>query len=163
MIVVFEPMDEEHRQPVIDILNHYVEHSFAAYIEQPVPYEAYGMFLKMAAGYPAFAARDEGGRVVGFGMLRAHNPFPTFVHTAEVSYFLHPDHCGRGIGTLLLERLLAAGRERGITTVLASISSLNEGSIRFHAKHGFVECGRFQGVCRKKGQALDTVWMQKTL
>jgi phosphinothricin acetyltransferase len=58
-------------------------------------------------------------------------------------------------------RLEKKGKDQGITTILASISSQNEGSIRFHAGHGFTECGRFKKVGRKKGIIFDTVWMQK--
>ncbi|MEW6380946.1 MAG: N-acetyltransferase family protein [bacterium] len=76
---------------------------------------------------------------------------------------IHSASCGKGIGTALLRRLLDEGKSQGIRTVLANISSLNEASIRFHQKHGFVECGRFKAVCRKNGQFFDTVWMQKML
>jgi len=50
----------------------------------------------------------------------------------------------------------------GIDTFLAHISSLNEGSIRFHLRHGFTECGRFRCVGTKRGQDFDMVWMQLT-
>ncbi len=63
----------------------------------------------------------------------------------------------------MLAQLEREGKEKGIRTILASISSLNEGSIRFHAQHGFAECGRFMGVGVKKGVTFDTVWMQKDL
>jgi phosphinothricin acetyltransferase len=50
----------------------------------------------------------------------------------------------------------------GVDTFLAHISSLNEGSIRFHLRHGFTECGRFRCVGRKRGHDFDMVWMQLT-
>ncbi|MGD0951544.1 MAG: hypothetical protein ABR985_03985 [Methanotrichaceae archaeon] len=49
----------------------------------------------------------------------------------------------------------------GIVTVLASISSLNQASLAFHKKNGFVECGRFVGIGRKMGKGFDVVWMQR--
>ena len=82
---------------------------------------------------------------------------------AEVTYFIHPAHTGNGLGKRLLDDLERGAGEKGIATLLASISSLNSGSIRFHRKNGFSECGRFQRVGVKKGQWFDTVWMQKTL
>ena len=39
----------------------------------------------------------------------------------------------------MLARLEDEGKQQGITTILASISSLNEESIRFHANHGFTD------------------------
>ncbi|MDH4232971.1 MAG: GNAT family N-acetyltransferase, partial [Nitrospirota bacterium] len=99
----------------------------------------------------------------GFGMLRAHNPVPTFSHTAEVTCFIHPDYTGKGLGKMMLCFLEKGAVEKGIATILANISSLNPNSIKFHQKNGFTECGRFRKVVRKKGQEFDTVWMQKIL
>lgn len=96
-------------------------------------------------------------------MLRTHNPMPTFSRTAEVTYFIHPDYTGKGLGKKLLGFLEKGAVEKGITNILANISSLNPRSIDFHKKNGFVECGRFKNVGRKKGQLFDTVWMQKVL
>ncbi len=148
---------------IIDIFNHYVENTFAAYPEAKVPYEFFGFFMNMSQGYPFLVAKGENGKVLGFGLLRPHNPMPSFSKTAEITYFLAPEHTGQGIGKMILDRLLAEGKERGITSILANISSLNPGSLAFHRKNGFVECGRFIGIGRKKGQEFDVVWMQRRI
>ena len=157
------PLADEHRVPAMDVINHYIENSDAAYPERPLPYEVFGQLLKMAEGYPAYAALAPDGAFVGFGMLRPYHPFPTFLRTAEVSYFLHPDFCRCGIGGALLARLLKDGAEMGIATVLASVTATNEASLAFHRRQGFVECGRFRSVLRKNGRNLDVVWLQKML
>ena len=157
------PISNEDRKSIIDIFNYYVENSFAAYPETALPYDAFDMFMDMFRGYPAAKVQDTDGRVIGFGFLRPHNPMPAFSGTAEITYFIHPDHTGQGIGTNLLRFLEKEGTQKGITNILANISSLNPGSIHFHKKNGFIECGRFKGVGRKKGQIFDTVWMQKPL
>ena len=157
------PISKEDRRAIIDIFNHYVENSFAAYPETKLPYEAFDMFLQMSQGYPTAKVKDKNGRVIGFGLLRSHNPMPAFAETAEITYFIHPDHTEKGIGTKLLSLLEEEGMKKGITNILANISSLNPRSIDFHKKNGFIECGRFKNVGRKKGQAFDTVWMQKVL
>lgn len=157
------PIAKDDREAIIDIFNYYVENSFAAYPENILPYEAFDLFLQMANGFPTGAIRDQNGKVVGFGMLRAHNPASTFAHTAEILYFIHPDHTRKGLGRRLLDLLEKGARERGITNILAHISSLNPNSLRFHQKNGFSECGRFRRIGRKRGQEFDTVWMQKML
>lgn len=159
----FSPIAPEDGPAIIDIFNHYIAHSFAAYPEQPVPYGFFGIFLEQTTQYPSVVARLPDGSIAGFGLLRAHNPMPAFRHTAEITYFIRPDMTGNGIGTAMLDHLEAAGRAQGITTILASISSLNEGSIRFHEKHGFRHCGQFCRVGIKNGIVFDTVWMQKML
>ncbi len=157
------PISIEDRESIIDIFNYYVENSFAAYAEKKFPYQVFDTFLQMSNGLPTGSIRDSNGRIVGFGMLRTHNPMPTFSRTAEVTYFIHPDHTGKGLGKMLLGSLEKSAVEKGITNILANISSLNPGSIDFHQKNGFVECGRFRRVGTKKGQEFDTVWMQKML
>ncbi len=163
MEYTIEKMEKRHLPGMLDVFNHYVEHSFAAYPERPLPQEAAGLLLKKAEGRPVYVVLDNEGTVAGFGLLRDYIPLPTFRRTAEISYFLRPDACGRGIGSRMLDLLLRDGRERGISVVLASISGKNEGSISFHKRHGFVECGRFPNVGVKRGEMFDVVWMQKSL
>jgi phosphinothricin acetyltransferase len=158
---VFSPLNPADRKEVIDLFNYYIEQSFAAYPEQKVPYEFFSLFLEASRNYPAVIAKSPDGTVAGFALLRAHNPVQAFRHTAEITYFIRPDLTGKGLGSRMLRYLETAGKSQGITTILASISSLNEGSIRFHVQHQFTECGRFVKVGMKKGVIFDTIWMQK--
>jgi L-amino acid N-acyltransferase YncA len=159
--ITFNPISEFEREEIIDLFNHYIEHSFAAYPEQKVPYEFFTFFLETSRNYPSVVARLPDGNVAGFGLLRAHNPIPSFRHTAEITYFIQPGLTGNGLGSRILARLESEGKLKGITTILASISSLNKGSIRFHEQHGFTPCGRFVNVGMKRGVTFDTIWMQK--
>jgi phosphinothricin acetyltransferase len=157
------PISHDDREAIMDIFNYYVENSFAAYPEHKLPYQAFDMLLQISNGYPTGVIRDSNSRVLGFGMLRTHNPMPAFSQTAEVTYFILPDHTGKGLGKALLDYLEKGAIEKGITNILTNISSLNPGSIKFHQKNGFEECGRFRKVGKKNGQEFDTVWMQKML
>jgi L-amino acid N-acyltransferase YncA len=157
------PITTEDREPIMDIFNYYVENSYAAYPEKRLPYEAFDVFLQMAKGYPTGVIEDHDGTIVGFGMLRNHNPIPAFLQTAEVTYFIHHEHTGKGFGKMLLANLEKEGRAKGIKNIIANISSLNPRSIEFHIKNGFIECGRFKRVGKKNGRDFDTVWMQKML
>ena len=158
-----DPISINDREPVIDIFNYYVENSVAAYPETKVSYEFFDMLLKMSYGYPTVAVRDERGRVIGFGMLRVHNRLTTFSQVAEITYFIRPEHTGKGVGTCILEYLIEEAKKKNITSILASISSRNERSIAFHEKNGFRECGRFQNIGIKRGEVFDVVWMQRML
>ncbi len=161
--VALKPMAECHGRAVIDIFNHFVTQGFAAYPDQPVPYEFFNRFQHMTQGYPAFVATVDSGRVVGFGFLRSFHPANTLRRTAEVTYFVSPEFTKRGIGTVLLNRLIEDASPMGIDSLVASISSRNEESIAFHRKNGFRECGRFERAGRKNDQDFDIVWMQRQL
>ncbi|MBI4765270.1 MAG: N-acetyltransferase [Deltaproteobacteria bacterium] len=163
MSLVLRSLTGAYRIPVIDIFNYYIENSFAAYPDRKVPYAFFDILLKAAEEYPALVAEDEQDQVVGFGMLRAYHPFPVFSKTAEISYFIKPEWTGKGLGDLLLTSLIQKAKRKGIHSLLASVASLNEPSLKFHKKHGFIECGRFRKIGEKKGQAFDVVYMQKML
>lgn len=156
-------IEEWDRESIIDIFNFYVENSFAAYPESKLPYEAFDIFRQFTAGYPTGVVEDPNGKILGFAMLRPHHPLQVFSRTAEFSCFIHKDFTGSGFGEMLLFQLENEALELGIKNILASISSLNSRSIAFHARHGFIERGRFKNVGMKNGQIFDTVWMQKKL
>jgi L-amino acid N-acyltransferase YncA/mannose-6-phosphate isomerase-like protein (cupin superfamily) len=161
--LTFETMSERHGREVIDIFNHYITQSFAAYPDQPMPYEFFGRYQQMTQGYPAFVAVADSGRVIGFGLLRPIHPAGTLRRTAEVSYFISPEYTRQGIGRALLDQLIEKAIPLGIDSLVASISSKNESSMAFHRKNGFRECGRFQQAGRKNDQDFDIVWMQRRI
>ena len=156
------PISTDDREAIVVLFNYYVEHDFSAFPEQPVPAAVFGKFLDAAAGYPTVTAKDD-GRLLGFGLLRSHAPFPTLARTAEITYFVAPDQTRRGIGSQMLAELESGGRRQGIATILAAISSLNDKSLAFHRQHGFTEVGRFREVGQKMNRLFDVVWMQKML
>jgi L-amino acid N-acyltransferase YncA len=158
-----EPLDASHREPVIAIFNHYVAHSFAAYPDQPVGPEAFDRWLTLCAGYPTAAAKTGEGRVVGFAFLRPYHFANTLRGTAEVTYFIHPDHTRRGLGSKMLEELEHQAREQNIRNLIAGLSSLNAESRAFHLKQGFRPCGRLKKVGVKFGRAFDILLFQKTI
>lgn len=157
------PITDEDREPIMDIFNYYVDTSYAAYPESRLPSQAFDMFIKMSNDLSTATIKDPNGKLLGFGMLRPFNPMSTFSHTVEVTYFIADGHTGQGLGKVLLEHFENEGREKGITTILASISSLNIGSIKFHRNNGFKECGCFKDVGKKNGKLFDMIWMQKML
>ena len=163
MAYYFEPMDQNDRKPVIDIFNFFIEKTFAAFPEKKVGYEFFDFFLKMTEGYPAITVKNHSGQVFGFAFLRPYHKMETFQRTAEITYFIMPEHTRKGIGKAILDQFVEQAKGLNIDSILASISSLNEGSIRFHLKCGFKECGRFLKIGRKFGKDFDVVWMQKQL
>ncbi|MFZ5448142.1 MAG: GNAT family N-acetyltransferase [Thermodesulfobacteriota bacterium] len=158
----FEPLSEVHREAVINIFNFFIQNSYAAYLDQPVGADFFGRFMEMARGYPGVVVKA-GGEVVGFGFLRAFHPAATFKRTAEITYFIMPEHTRQGLGKAMLDLFLKQAEKLGIDSILASVSSRNPDSLKFHLKNGFRECGRLTKVGRKFGEDVDVVWLQKRL
>ncbi|MBI1912431.1 MAG: N-acetyltransferase [Deltaproteobacteria bacterium] len=151
------------KKPVIDILNYYIESSFAAYPEKKAEYSFFDSMKEIARGNSFYVIEASGGQVIGFGLLKKVYAFDVFNRAGEVGYFIKPEYTHRGLGIMLLSVLENDAMALGIETLLASVSSMNPESIAFHLKNGFVECGRFVRIGLKHGKIFDVVWMQKDL
>jgi L-amino acid N-acyltransferase YncA len=70
----------------------------------------------------------------------------------------------KGIGGLLLRRLVAESAQRGFRQMIAVIGdSAQIGSIAVHERVGFSHIGTLRSVGFKHGKWLDTVLMQRAL
>jgi phosphinothricin acetyltransferase len=154
------PVNDDDWQAVSDVFNGVVDSSMAAYPEEHVGLEFFAIRHGSAPEYP-FVVVEAADRVVGFAYLSPFHTVRTMRRSAQVTYFIMAEHTGKGLGSRLLDLLLNRGREMGVDNFLAHISSLNEGSIRFHTRYGFTECGRFRRVGTKHGRDFDMVWMQR--
>jgi len=95
---------------------------------------------------------DERGRVVGWTALSAVSDRCVYGGVAEVMVYVSEKARGVGVGTKLLERLVADSEANGIWTLQAGIFPENEASIYIHRKAGF----RIVGTREKLGKMGDT-------
>src|SRR5437660_10107873 len=117
----------------------------------------------MDGSFPYFVAALDGA-VVGYAYAGAYRPRPAYRFTVENSVYLQPAIHRRGIGLLLLERLVIECEARGFRQMIAVIGdSANAGSIGVHTKGGFKMIGTHPSVGLKFGRWLDTVMLQRDL
>jgi phosphinothricin acetyltransferase len=151
---------------MLEVFNYYVGNSFAAYLENPVGPDFFQNFpdenKQKNEQFPFYVIEGK-NRIVGIGALRPYFPFPNFLHTGVLSYFILPEYTRRGLGTKLLNILCQEARKKKMKSLLVNVSSRNEASMNFHLKSGFVECGRFKAAGTKFGKYFDVVWLQKFL
>jgi phosphinothricin acetyltransferase len=112
--------------------------------------------------YAALVATD-GGDVVGWAALSPFRPKPAYRFTAEDSLYVRADYEGKGIGTLLLVRLLDLAAANGFHSVIARITGDNPVSLRLHRRLGFRRVGVEREVGYKFERWVDVVTMQKIL
>jgi phosphinothricin acetyltransferase len=114
-------------------------------------------------GYPYLVAVLD-SRAVGYAYAGPYRPRPAYRFTVENSVYLAPAIHRRGIGTQLLQRLIAESEARGYRQMIAVIGdSANAGSIGVHLRNGFTMIGTHPNVGFKFGRWLDTVMMQRAL
>jgi len=140
------------------IFNQFAVSSYAVYCDFPLSLH---QFSKLAEQIKIGLVIETGNKIVGFGYISPYKPFPNFSRTGVLTYFILPEYTGKGIGTLLYNKLIEEGLKAGITNYLANISSKNAQSINFHEKLGFEPVGLFKDVADKFGSSIDVVWVQK--
>lgn len=116
----------------------------------------------LAARSGAFSAivAVDGGQVLGFASLSPYKERAAYSTTVEDSVYVDRAAGTRGIGTLLLSRLVEIARESGFHSVMARIEASGTASRALHAKCGFQLVGVELQVGRKFGRWLDVAVMQ---
>ncbi len=102
-----------------------------------------------------------GDTVLGWACLSPYRTRPAYSTSVEDSVYVHRDHHGRGVGSLLLGDLVALADEHGFHAVFARIADAGAASVALHSKHGFELVGVEREVGRKFGRWLDVTLMQR--
>ena len=99
--------------------------------------------------------------------LGSYGPFkaspPGYATTVEHTVLVAPAHRGGGLGTTLVEALVAHATARGFHMMVGLIDAANTGSIRLHERLGFTPRGRLPEIARKDGAWVDLVIVQRPL
>jgi phosphinothricin acetyltransferase len=95
---------------------------------------------------------DEAGVVLGWAALWPASDRCVYGGVAEVSVYVRTEAWGRGLGTGLLQALVAESEKAGYWTLQAGIFPENEASVRIHERCGF----RILGTRERLGKMGDT-------
>ena len=145
------------------IYNHYVLETTISFEVEPLSAEKMRVRIaQMAAEFP-YLVWEEAGLVLGYACAHRWKERAAYAGTWEVTIYLHPQSCGQGIGSLLLERLIDDCRRAGCRSLIACITGENAASRAFHQRFGFRQVSEFSRVGMKFGRLLDVVDYQLEL
>lgn len=147
------------------IYAHHVLHGTGTFeLEPPDAEEMLARFHKITGAEYPYLVSESNDAVVGFGYLGPFRERRAYRFTAEDSIYVHPDHCGQGVGFDLLGALITAAQKGDYRQLVALIGdSENLASINLHAKAGFVQTGVMTQVGFKFERWLDVIIMQLEL
>ena len=150
---------------VVAIYNDVMRTSTAIYREEPATLEERQAWneTRKTNGYPLLVARTDDGTVAGFATFGDFRPWPGYRFTVEHSVHVADGLRGLGVGTALMQVLIARGTALGKHVMVAGIDADNGGSIRMHERLGFERTGHLKEVGWKFGRWLDLVFMQRPL
>ncbi|MGC4039394.1 MAG: GNAT family N-acetyltransferase [Flavobacterium sp.] len=149
---------------MVDILNYYIENSTALYDYNPrtIGQQQAIFEEKLQKGFPVIVAEID-SKIVGFGYYGEFRFRDAYKFTVEHSVYVAPDAHGKGIGKVVLERLIHLAKQQKLHTMVAVIDSENEGSIKFHEQFGFETVGNIRESGFKFNRWLHSVIMQLIL
>ena len=162
--MIIRPIDPiKDANEIADIYTWYVDHSTATFeLRAPTSEEMASRLQSIAMKYPAFVCEEE-GQIAGYCYAHLWKAFAAYSQTLETTIYLRPGTEGKGIGRVLMEHLIAACREQGVSSLIACITAENEGSRRFHESLGFRQVSDFKAVGRKFGRDLSVTDYQLML
>lgn len=158
------PARDDDLAAIVAIYNDVMRTSLTIWQEEPTSVAERQDWLAEASttGHPILVATDASG-VLGFIAAEPFRSWPGYAATCEHSIHVRRNLRSRGVGGCLLHAMEATLRARGAHVMVAGVDSDNHGSLRFHARAGFVETGRMPEVGRMRGSWRDLVLLQKIL
>lgn len=145
---------------ITEIYNQAIDAGFqTAYTTRLDPAQRLAWFEEhKEVSYPLFVY-EESGQVIGWVSISGYRPDRGALRfAAEISYFVHKDHWGKGMGGRLLQHGLAACKERGYKTVIAIILEPNTASAILLEKYGFEKWAYLPNIADFSGVECSQVY-----
>ena len=103
-------------------------------------------------------------RLVGMASLRPVHPGDRARHRAAIGISILKAYWGQGIGTAMMQALIAAAKTTPLEQLELDVVSTNETAIRLYQRVGFVEYGRHPRTMKyRDGSYADTILMMLDL
>jgi len=113
--------------------------------------------------FPYIVAELEGA-IAGYAYASLYRTRPAYRFTVEDSVYVDPDMQRRGVGKVLLMRLIEDCTALGFRQMIAVIGDSHQAaSIGVHKACGFEPAGNLKNIGWKFGRWLDTPFMQLAL
>jgi L-amino acid N-acyltransferase YncA len=150
---------------IVRIYAHAVEHGTATFeIDPPDEAEMARRLHTLSARKYPYVVAELAGVVIGYAYAGPYRDRRAYDWCVEDSIYLAPEFHRKGIGRLLLARLVTQSEAQGWRQMIAVIGdSAQAASIAVHARVGFSFVGTLRSVGYKQGRWLDTVLMQRSL
>jgi phosphinothricin acetyltransferase len=103
----------------------------------------------------------EDGSVLGWVAVSPVSDRCVYRGVVENSVYVAADARNRGVGRLLLERLIASTEAAGIWTIQTGIFPENESSLRLHERVGFEVVGRRTRIGKLHGSWRDVLLIER--
>ncbi len=130
---------EEDARALLEVYAPYVENTTVSFEYQVPTEEEFARRIKETlAGFP-YLVLEQGKRILGYAYAHPYAVRPAYQWGAELTVYLCPEACGKGLGPGLYRILFELLRLQGVRTVYGCITGENAASIAMHRAMGFHE------------------------
>ena len=101
---------------------------------------------------------EQDGKIIGCVYITSfYGGRPAYDQTAEVSMYLQPDAQGKGLGTILMQKMIDACPSLRVTTLVGMHFDHNEASRRLNDRFGFETVGHLTNIAQVNGESRGLV------
>ena len=137
------------------IYNYYVENSTITFETDPVSNkEMADRIADISEKYPYFVF-EESGKIVGYCYVSSWKKKAAYSKTVESTIYIVKDFQGKGIGRMLMNKLIYELKEKSFHAIIACITTPNPISVKLHEDLGFRKVSEFHEVGYKFGKWLN--------
>jgi phosphinothricin acetyltransferase len=157
------PATERDAEAICRIYNQGIEDRLATLeTELRTPQERREWMAAKSPRHPVIVAEDR-GVIAGWGSLNVFNARPAYRFVADFSVYVERGWRGKGVGRVLLARLIELGHEHGYHKLVLSAFPFNPGGMALYEKMGFRTVGIYQEQGQLDGKWVDTIIMERLL
>ena len=139
---------------IIDIYNQSIPSGFSTADTHPISVEERRPWFRQFSPKkrPIWVA-ERAGEIVGCIYITSfYGGRPAYDKTAEVSLYLAPKAQGQGLGTDLMQRMINACPQLGVTTLIGMHFDHNEATKRLNDRFGFQQVGHLPEIAEVNGE-----------
>jgi phosphinothricin acetyltransferase len=103
----------------------------------------------------------ENEKILGWIAITPVSARKVYAGVAELSVYIDKNFQGKGIGSALMERVIASSEEHGIWTLFSSVFPENMATLKLHQKFGFRIIGRREKISKLDERWRDTILLER--
>jgi len=112
--------------------------------------------------YPVVVA-ETAGQVVAWASLNSFNPRQCYENVADISVYVERGWRGKGVGRIMLARLVELGRELGFHKLVLACFPTNKAGVALYERMGFSQVGIYREQGLLDGKWVDVLIMEQLL
>ena len=112
--------------------------------------------------YPVVVAAAA-GQIVAWASLNSFNPRPCYDHVADISVYVERGWRGKGVGRILLARLIELGRSLAFHKLVLACFPTNKAGVALYERMGFAPVGLYREQGFLDDQWVDVLVMEQLL